>query len=489
MVLKLTSDFEFGSEAASRGFCEALAGNGYVGVSWKTTSGGKTYTIKRSTTENGTYETIATGVTGNYYKDTDVQNGNVYYYKVAAVNDNGAGWDSWRAKADLTAPVSGITDGVWRDDRIGTTSGSATVNGASVAITSAGGTGLGTGDDYNIYKRNINDSLHFVSQVVGGDSTVSAKIDSQSGAASGIMLRDQLASNTRYMYFGADQDGNLVLQSRTRDSRVQWSGIVMSPYNPGATGYKAADYPYIKLVREHDSQNVNAFVSKDGVTWEFVKKMMVLLPYAYHAGVVAADGAQFSEVSVTETPRNIIEPYIVQVKDKVTVNWNKPKQAAFFNLYRTNDEAAGLTDPVFKPGTTELVDGSPWTKVLAGTRATSFEEASLKYGSLHYKVMAVHGDGSPQPFSATVSANADSIAVVMEDAESLPAKDYTKASFYLYHKELDRVKAEMAKPDFDEEQLINDIYAAKNLLVSFRTLLTKVQMLPSMVRASEKYWG
>jgi hypothetical protein len=263
----------------------------------------------------------------------------------------------------------------------------------------------------------------------------------------------------------------------------------MSPYNPGATGYKAADYPYIKLVREHDSQNVNAFVSKDGVAWEFVKKMMVLLPYAYHAGVVAAAEAQFSEVSVTETPRNIIEPYIVQVKDKVTVHWNKPKQAASFHLYRTNDKAAGLTDPVFKPGTTELVDGSPWTKVLAGTRATSFEEASLKYGSLHYKVMAVHGDGSPQPFSATVSAYADSIAVVLEDAESLPASDYTKASFYLYHKELDRVKAEMAKPDFDEEQLINDIYAAKSLLVSFRTLLTKVQMQPSMVRASEKYWN
>ncbi|RCW45452.1 LamG-like jellyroll fold domain-containing protein [Paenibacillus prosopidis] len=489
MVLKLNSEFDAAQKPYHVDFVNALAGNGYVGLSWRTAAGGKTYTIKRSTTENGTYETIATGVTGNYYKDTDVQNGSVYYYKVAAVNDNGAGWDSWRAKADLTAPVSGITDGVWRDDRIGTSSGSATVNGASVAIASAGGTGLGTGDDYNIYNRNINDSLHFVSQVVGGDSTVSAKIDSQSGAASGIMLRDQLASNTRYMYFGADKDGNLVLQSRTRDSRVQWSGIVMSPYNPGATGYKAADYPYIKLVREHDSQNVNAFVSKDGVAWEFVKKMMVLLPYAYHAGVVAADQAQFSEVSVMETPRNIIEPYIVKAKDQVTVHWNKPKQAAYFHLYRTNDEAASLTDPVFKTGTTELVDGSPWTKVLAGTRATSFKEASLKYGSLHYKVMAVHGDGSLQLFSATVSAYADSIAVVMGDAESLPAKDYTKASFYLYHKELDRVKAEIAKPDFDEEQLINDIYAAKSLLVSFRTLLTKVQMQPSMVRASEKYWG
>ena len=107
MVLKLTSDFELAQKPLHVDFVQALAGNGYAGISWKTTSGGQSYTIKRSETEDGAYETITTGVTGNYYKDTTVQNGKVYYYKVAAVNENGAGWDSWRAKADLTAPVSG----------------------------------------------------------------------------------------------------------------------------------------------------------------------------------------------------------------------------------------------------------------------------------------------------------------------------------------------------------------------------------------------
>ncbi|XEC94406.1 LamG-like jellyroll fold domain-containing protein [Paenibacillus tarimensis] len=488
MVLKLTSEIDPAPKPFHVDFVNALAGNGYAGISWKTTSGGKSYTIKRSNAADGPYETIAEGVTGNYYKDTTVQNGNVYYYKVTAVNENGVGWDSHYAKADLTAPISGITDGVWRDDRIGTTSGSATVNGDLITIESTEGTGLGTGDDYLIYNRDINDSLHFVSQVVAGDGTISAKIDSHSGAASGIMLRDQLASNTRYMYFGADQDGNIVLQSRTRDSRVQWSGLVMSPYNPGISGYKVADYPHIKLVREHDSQNVNAFVSKDGVTWEYVKTMTAMLPYAYHAGVVVAGQAQFSEVSVTETPRNIIEPYTVRDKDQVTLYWNKPKQVSWFNVYRTYDEEASLTDPVFKAGTTELEDGSPWEEVLTNTRATSFQEMGLRYGSVHYKVMAVHGDGSLQPFSAAASAYADSIAVVLEDAESLPAADYTKASFYLFHKELDRIKSELAKPEADEETLINEIYDAKKLLVSIRTLLGKVKMDPSMARASEKFW-
>ncbi len=86
--------------------------------------------------------TIATGVTGNYFKDLTSER-KVYYYKVAAVNKNGAGWDSWRAKVDLTAPVSGNADTAWRDDRLSTTAGSAAINSASIAIDGAGGTGFG----------------------------------------------------------------------------------------------------------------------------------------------------------------------------------------------------------------------------------------------------------------------------------------------------------------------------------------------------------
>ena len=123
----------------------ALAGNGYVGVTWKTTSGGESYIVKRSESEQGPYSAIATGVRGNYYKDATVINGKVYYYKVSAVNENGEGWDSWRAKADLAVPVSAKADDVWRDDRIGDTSGTAMINGTTIEIEGAQGTGLGQG--------------------------------------------------------------------------------------------------------------------------------------------------------------------------------------------------------------------------------------------------------------------------------------------------------------------------------------------------------
>jgi hypothetical protein len=488
MVLKLSSKFDPAPKPNHVDFVKAVEGNGFVDVIWKTTAGGQTYTLKRSETEQGPYAVIAEGLTGNHYKDTDVVNGNVYYYKVEAVNEHGSGWESWRARADLSDDASKNLASPWQQDLIGTTQGSATVNGDEVTIQNVDGTGLGEGDDFNIYRRDINDSFHYVHQVGIGNSSISARIDQNSGALSGIMLREKLSANSRYLYFGADDQGNLVLQDRNRVSFGVWNGgIPVSPWNHKIKGYHVDDYPYVKLLWHHNSQMAYAYVSKDGVEWEYIAKSDSLFPYAYYIGLISSQEAAFSEVTVSGMPRDSLMPFIEKDKDQITLHWNKPKQASWFNVYRTYDEEASLTDPVFKAGTTELEDGSPWEEVLTGSRARPFQD-SLRYGSAYYKVLPVHDDGSPQPFSATVSANADPISVVMEDAESLPAYEYTKASFYLYHKELDRIKAEMMKPEFDEAKLIDDIYDAKKLLVSVRTLLTKIQMQPSMARASEKFW-
>jgi|GEM_PF-1190926 len=489
MVLKLTSAIEVAPKPSHVDFVHAVAGNGYAGISWKLTSGGDSYIVKRSDTENGEYTTIATGVTGNYYKDTEVDNGNVYYYKVIAVNEHGEGWESWRAKLDLTAPASNIADAAWRDDRIGGTSGSAAINGSTITITGASGIGLGEGDDYKVAERDIIDSLHFVNQATFGNSSISAKLDSTSGAASGLMLRDRLsADKSRYVYFGADENGELVLQTRTRNSFHHWWDVTASPFNANIEGYTAAEYPYVKLMRDHDSQTVYAFVSKDGGNWTYVTKLSVLLPHTYYTGVVASDSAQFSEVAVLEIAKGSLSPFIVKEKEQVTLHWNKPKQASWFNVYRTYDEEAGKSDPEFKLGTTELEEDSPWEEAVIGTAALSYQQSGFRYGGVHYKVMAVHGDGALQPLSGTVSVYTEAIETVLEEAEGLPAADYTKLSYHLFLEELERVKTEMTNSAADEEALINAIYDAKNLLVSVRTLLAKIEVEPSMARASERFW-
>lgn len=406
MVLKLTSDVHIDPLPFTVNFVKAFAGNGYAGITWTTTAGAKSYTIKRSETENGTYQVIASGVTGNYYKDSTVQNGKVYYYKVSAVNDLGAGDESYRAKVALTAPVSLKDPGaLWRDDRIGTKAGSATNTGTTIAIEGADGTGLGEGDDLNMYDRDINDSLHFVNQVAAGSSSIRVKLDSHSGNASGIMMRDLLQSNTRYIYFGADQDGNLVLQNRTRDSRHAFSEEKKSPMNAKLIGLHADDYPYLKLVRDYDSHYIHAYVSRDGADWIMVEKMFTPFPYAIYTGVAAAKQAQFSEVTVQETARGKLYPYIQRVNNGsgISLSWNKPKHAVSFNLYRTYDKDAGLTNPVFKEGTAELAEGSPWTALVTNATALSFVDPEPGFeDSPGYKVVARYADGTLGEFFDTV---------------------------------------------------------------------------------------
>ncbi|MFS0724173.1 putative Ig domain-containing protein [Paenibacillus sp. 1P07SE] len=488
MVLKLSSHFDPAPKPNHVDFVKALEGNGSVDVIWKTTAGGQTYTLKRSETEQGPYAVIAEGLTGNHYKDTDVAGGKAYYYKVAAVNEHGAGWESWRAKADLSDADAQNLASPWQQDFIGTTQGSATVNGDVVAIQNVDGKGLGEGDDFNIYRRDIHDSFHYVHQTAVGNSSISARIDQNSGALSGIMLREFLSENSRYLYFGADDQGNLVLQHRNRVSFGVWNGgIPVSPWNYKLKGYHVDDYPYVKLLWHHNSQLGHAFASKDGVDWEYITEIDSLFPYAYYTGLISSQEAAFSEVTVSDMPRESLMPFIDKDKDQITLRWNKPKQASWFNIYRTQNEEASLTDPVFKEGAAELEDGSPWEEVITGTRARPIRDV-LRFGSAYYKVMPVHEDGSPQPFSETVSVHADDISVVLENALSLPANEYTKASFYLFRQELARIQTEMMEPEYDEAQLIDDIYQAESLLVSFRTLLTKVPMQPSMAKASEKFW-
>lgn len=471
MVLKLTSAIDPAPKPFHVDFVHALAGNGYVGVTWKTTSGGESYTVKRSESEQGPYAAIATDVRGNYYKDTSVQNGKVYYYKVSAVNENGEGWDSWRAKADLNVPVSARADDVWRDDRIGDTSGTAMINGTTIGIEGAQGTGLGQGNDYNIYERDIRDSLHYVNRVSAGNSSISARIDGASGEASGIMMRDRsTADKARYIYFGADENGKLVLRNRTRNSFHHWWNEPASPYDAKLQGYTVAEYPYVKLMRDHDSQTAAAFVSKDGDNWTYVTTMSTLLTYAYLTGVVASDSARFNDVAVTETPQGHLTPFLEKEQDQVVLHWNKPKQASWFYVYRTADEAAGQSDPELKPGTAEPVDGSPWTLVLSGTRGTFYEESNVRYGKVFYKILPIHADGAPQAFYGAM-VSADSIEEVIRHAEGLPASDYTKASYYLYLQELERIKTEMNKPEADEETLIHDVYTARNSLDPYKASL------------------
>lgn len=404
MILKLTETFDPAPKPGNVDFVQALAGSNEAGLTWKTAAGAESYTIKRAANENGPYTVIASGVTGNYYRDSGVLNGNVYYYKVAAVNTNGAGRDSWRAKLELSAPANEGLAAPWRADAIGAISeGQSQAAEGVIAISGGNGAGFGEGDDYNIYDRDFNDSLHYVHRLLAGNGSAEARIDSYTGSASGIMLRDKLDASARYIYFGADEEGNLVLQNRTRDSRHMWTNVKASPFDAGLQGLRAEEYPYIRLVREYESHFVNAYVSRDGDSWIAVHKLFTPFPYTIYAGLTAAEAAQFSDVDVQASERGIVYPAAKLAGGSIAISWNKPKQAVGFSLYRTYDAAASVTSPALRPGTSEPAADSPWTRIAADAMILSYTDtAAPAGGTAYYKVAPIALDGTVGPFSDTV---------------------------------------------------------------------------------------
>lgn len=297
-VLRLDSAREPASVPAPVAFVAALPGNGSAALTWKSSAGATSYTVTRADTETGPYTPLATGITGSTYTDRTAPVGAPSFYQVTAVNATGSAWPSYLARLELTA--TNLT-APWRDDRIGnTTTGSATITANTIAITGANGTGLGVGNDYKMDTRDIRDSLHFVSQPADGRLTLTAKLAQASGPLSGLMLRDQLQPNTRYVYFGADAGGKLVLQNRTRDTRHEVSLKVISPQRVDLPGYTIASHPYLKLTRDASTHIVTAFASPDGRTWTEVGALFTPFPQTVHAGVAAAREARFTDVRLSQ---------------------------------------------------------------------------------------------------------------------------------------------------------------------------------------------
>jgi hypothetical protein len=63
------------------------------------------------------------------------------------------------------------------------------------------------------------------------------------------------------------------------------------------------------------------------------------------------------------------------------------------------------------------------------------------------------------------------IAEALAEAAKLPAENYTKQSYYLFQKELEYVKNAVGNPDYSEQELINEIFDARQLLVPYTTSL------------------
>ena len=91
--------------SAPAGLAATTVSGSQINLAWNTVTNAASYSIKRSTTNNGPYAVIATGIIATNYTDTSLADGTTYYYVVSGVNAGGEGSNSVQAAATTLGPL------------------------------------------------------------------------------------------------------------------------------------------------------------------------------------------------------------------------------------------------------------------------------------------------------------------------------------------------------------------------------------------------
>jgi hypothetical protein len=143
----------------------------------------------------------------------------------------------------------------------------------------------------------VGDSLHYTYQNLQRDYSIVASLDTfqsvDGGAAAGLMVRQGIWQNSANVFLSITGSGGVQLTAR--DSAGARTRTVAT--------YHGATPHWLKLVRRHN--NVTAYVSADGVKWEFLGSAMIPLGQSAVAGLALASSnsarmaaATFSGVAI-----------------------------------------------------------------------------------------------------------------------------------------------------------------------------------------------
>jgi regulation of enolase protein 1 (concanavalin A-like superfamily) len=198
--------------------------------------------------------------------------------------------DSFSAHADagLQITVTGLP-APWMIGSIGSGMLTGSISHSAGTFSQSGSGALGT----------ISDKLSFSYQTLSGDGGITAKISAlqDTGALSrvGVMIRETLATNSKYVFMGMSGSNTYCTTNRTS------TGGIATSVNSG-TG--TVPNTWVKL--ERVGNVVTAYKSTDGTTWTSAGSTTVTMAANCYIGLAVSSGSdttlnssQFSNLSVT----------------------------------------------------------------------------------------------------------------------------------------------------------------------------------------------
>lgn len=346
----------------------AVTNEGTVGLSWTASSNATSYTVQRALSANGTYTTLASGLTGTSYTDTTVSNnGETYYYKVIATNSVG----------DKPSNVASVTTGGYPGPFTLTT----TVTNGTVALEWTPSTranqyyvfrSLSPTGPFQLLGQYSSATTTLVDSNVSNGLTYYYRIDAVNNVAS-------TSSNTVSVTLesGVQLPGNFTLSATAGNGSVDLSWTTSA----NATSYnvlRATTGAYTTIATGLTGNAYTDATATNGIT------------YSYKVVAVNSAGTKESNI-VTATPQaGIQQPGSFTLSatagnGSVSLSWTASANAASYTVVR------------------ELAAGGGYTTVATGLTATSYTDNTVTNGTAYiYRVIAVNTAGSTN--SNTVQA-------------------------------------------------------------------------------------
>jgi fibronectin type 3 domain-containing protein len=340
----------------------ATGGNGQIALSWSASAGAASYNVLRATSSNGSYTTVATGLTGTSYTDTGLADGTTYYYAVTATNGSGSSANSAQVNT-ITIPAA-------------PTSPAATGGTSQIALTWNASTGAAT---YNVLR---------ATSANGSYTTVASALTGTSYNDTG------LASGTTYYYVITATDGSGSSANSTQVNAITApaspSGVTATAGNgqvalswtasTGATGYN---------VLRATSANGSYTTVASGVAGTSYTDTGLANGTTYYYAVAASNGSGSSsnstQVNAITTPAAPTGLAATPDNAQVSLLWNSSTGAATYNILRST------------------TSGSGYATVASGLTGTSYTDTGLTNGTTYYYVVTATNTGGTSANSSQAS--------------------------------------------------------------------------------------